>query len=123
MPFALAIATQVGFILHMVALPLPLLGPTGSSLAVTGASLAAMVGRLRLGVVIHRLPSRRVAAICFVSQACGLGLVLAFPGSEVVVYTVSVSAPPHVIPFADRGYCLRGVGDLADPRPVPVPWQ
>jgi MFS family permease len=86
LPFGLAIAAQVGFILHMVALLLPLLGTTGTSLAVTGSSLAAMFGRLALGTVIDRMPRRATSAICFLSQACGLGLLLMFPGSVAVVY-------------------------------------
>jgi MFS family permease len=87
LPFALAIAAQVGFIMHMVALLLPLLGSAGTGLAVTCSSLAAMLGRLALGTVIDRLPRRGTTAICFGSQACGLALVLAFPGSPAAVYT------------------------------------
>ncbi len=85
-PFALAIAAQVGFIVHMVAFLLPLLGAAGTSLAVTGASLAAMLGRLAMGAVIDRLPRRRASALSFLSQACGLALLLAAPSSAVAVY-------------------------------------
>jgi predicted MFS family arabinose efflux permease len=86
LPFALAIAAQVGFIVHMVALLMPRLGPAGTSLAVTVSSLAAMVGRLALGAVIERLPSRAAAAVSIVSQACGLGLVLLAPDSVLAIY-------------------------------------
>ncbi len=86
LPFALATAAQVGFIVHMVAFLLPLLGRAGTSLAVTCSSLAAMVGRLALGVVIDRMPRRGTTAICIASQACGLGLLLALPHSAVAVY-------------------------------------
>jgi MFS family permease len=86
LPFGLAIAAQVGFIVHMVAFLQPLLGTAGTGLAVTMSSLAAMFGRLGLGVVIDRLPRRSTAAICFLSQACGLGLLLVMPGSAAVVY-------------------------------------
>jgi predicted MFS family arabinose efflux permease len=86
LPFALAMAAQVGFIVHMVAYLLPLLGPGGTSIAVTGSSLAAMLGRLTLGTVIDRLPRRGTAAACFLSQAVGLALLLAFPGSAAAVY-------------------------------------
>ena len=64
LPFALAIAAQVGFIVHMVAFLLPLLGRDGTSLAVTCSSALAMVGRLALGTVIDRLPRRGVSAAC-----------------------------------------------------------
>jgi MFS family permease len=86
LPFGLAIAAQVGFIVHMVAFLLPLLGAAGTGLAVTLSSLAAMFGRLGLGVVIDRSPKRSTAAICFLSQACGLGLLLALPDSVAVIY-------------------------------------
>jgi MFS family permease len=86
LPFALAIAAQVGFIMHMVALLLPLLGVVGTSLAVTCSSLAAMLRRLALGTVIDRLPRRATTAVCFGSQAGGLALLLAFPDSPAAVY-------------------------------------
>src|SRR5262249_35628809 len=84
--FALAIAAQVGFIVHMVALLLPLLGSGGTGLAVTLSSLSAMVGRLALWTVMDRLPRRGTAALCFLSQASGLGLLLACPGSVPAAY-------------------------------------
>ncbi len=87
LPFALAIAAQVGFIVHMVAFLLPLLGRDGTSLAVTCSSVSAMIGRLTLGGVIDRLPRRATSAVCFLSQALGLGLLLTWPGSEAAVYT------------------------------------
>jgi MFS family permease len=86
LPFALAIAAQVGFIVHMVAFLLPLLGAAGTSLAVTCSSLAAMFGRLALGTVIDRLPRRGTTAVCLLSQACGLGLLLAMPHAAAAVY-------------------------------------
>jgi MFS family permease len=86
LPFALAIAAQVGFIVHMVAFLLPLLGAAGTSLAVTCSSLAAMFGRLALGTVIDRLPCRGTTAVCLLSQACGLGLLLAMPHAAAAVY-------------------------------------
>jgi predicted MFS family arabinose efflux permease len=80
------IAAQVGFIVHMVAYLLPLLGAAGTSIAVTGSSLAAMVGRLVLGTVIDRMPRRATTAVCFASQAVGLGLLLVFPQSTAAIY-------------------------------------
>jgi predicted MFS family arabinose efflux permease len=86
LPFALAIAAQVGFIVHMVAFLLPLLGAGGTGVAVMSSSLAAMAGRLALGAVIDRLPRRATTAVSFASQALGLGLLLAFPHSAAAIY-------------------------------------
>lgn len=86
LPFALAIAAQVGFILHMVAFLLPVLGAAGTGAAVMSSSLAAMAGRLALGAVIDRLPRRATSAMSFAVQACGLALLLAFPHSIAAIY-------------------------------------
>jgi MFS family permease len=85
-PFALALAAQVGFIIHMVAFLLPTLGSAGTSIAVSAASVAAMAGRLALGTVIDRLPQRRTSAACFASQACGMGLMMAWPGQPLALF-------------------------------------
>ena len=86
LPFALGIAAQVGFIIHMIAFLLPRLGAAGTSLAVSMSSLAAMGGRLSLGVVVDRLPLRGTSAASFLSQACGLCLMLAIPDRNAVLY-------------------------------------
>lgn len=86
LPFALAIAAQVGLIIHMVALLLPGLGAGGTSLAVSLASGAAMAGRLGLGVIVDRLPQRPISALCFASQACGVALLLALPDQPAALY-------------------------------------
>ena len=85
-PFALAIAAQVGFIVHMVAFLLPSLGPAGTSAAVSAASFAAMAGRLSLGTVIDRINQRLTSAASFASQAAGLSLLLALPGQPVALF-------------------------------------
>ena len=45
-----------------------------------------MAGRLGLSAVVDKLPRRGTSAICFLSQACGLGLLLAAPGSPAAIY-------------------------------------
>ena len=85
-PFALAIAAQVGFIVHQVAFLLPRLGPAGTSLAVGCAAFAAMAGRLVLGAVVDRLNQRLTSAASFVSQAVGIGLLLALPDRPAALY-------------------------------------
>ncbi len=85
-PFALAIAAQVGFIVHQVAFLLPRLGPAGTGLAVGGAAFAAMAGRLLLGIVVDRLNQRLTSAASFLSQSIGLALLLALPGRPEALY-------------------------------------
>ncbi|MGE0420278.1 MAG: MFS transporter [Acetobacteraceae bacterium] len=85
-PFALALAAQVGFIIHMVAFLIPTLGPAGTGFAVSLASLAAMLGRIALGLVIDRLHQRATSAISFASQAVGLALMLLWPGQPWAMY-------------------------------------
>ncbi len=85
-PFALAIAAQVGFIVHQVAFLLPRLGPAGTGLAVGCAAFAAMVGRLALGAVVDRLNQRLASATSFASQAVGLGLLLLLPDRAAALY-------------------------------------
>ncbi|HEY3845787.1 MAG TPA: MFS transporter [Acetobacteraceae bacterium] len=85
-PFALAIAAQVGFIVHQVAFLLPRLGTAGTGLAVGCAAFAAMAGRLVLGSVVDRLNQRLTSAASFASQAVGLGLLLVLPGRPEALY-------------------------------------
>jgi predicted MFS family arabinose efflux permease len=85
-PFALAIAAQVGFIVHQVAFLLPKLGPAGTGLAVGFGAFAAMAGRLALGAVVDRLNQRLTSAASFVSQAVGLGLLVVLPEQPAALY-------------------------------------
>ena len=58
-----------------------------------------------------------------VYQHSPVGLVLMDMNYRFVRINVSVGDPPHGFRCPNRGYYLRGVGDLAGPRSVPVPWQ
>jgi len=78
LPFALALAAQVGLIVHLVSFLLPRLGAAGAATALALTSVAAMSGRLMLAGVIDRLHQRRTAAGSFASQAMGVGLMMAF---------------------------------------------
>lgn len=79
LPFALALAAQVGLIVHLVSFLQPSLGPAGAATALALVSGAAMAGRLLLSTVIDRLHQRRVAAVSIASQALAVGLMLGFP--------------------------------------------
>ena len=90
LPFALALAAQVGFIVHQVAFLLPRLGNDGAGVAIAATAIAAAVGRLAFAPVIDRLNQRLASAASFASQAVGLGLMLALPEQPVALYVGSV---------------------------------
>lgn len=79
LPFALALAAQVGLIVHLVSFLQPTLGPAGTATALALVSGAALTGRVLLATVIDRLHQRRVSAISVASQALALGVMLAWP--------------------------------------------
>jgi len=85
-PFALALAAQVGFIVHQVAFLLPTLGHEGTSTAVAATAIAAAVGRVGLGLVIDRLDQRIVSAAACTSQVAALLAMLLFHESALVLY-------------------------------------
>ena len=86
LPFALALAAQVGLIVHLVSFLLPRLGAASAATAVSLVSVAAMGGRLVLTTVIDRLHQRRAAAISFASQAVGLGVMIGFSNRPEMLY-------------------------------------
>ena len=86
LPFALALAAQVGLIVHLVSFLMPRIGPTGAASALALTSVAAVGGRLVLAGVIDRMHQRRTAAGSFASQAAGIGLMLAFPDRPEALY-------------------------------------
>jgi MFS family permease len=71
-PFALALMAQVGFLVHQIAFLEPAIGRTRAGLAVAVLTIAAVVGRLALGVFARRLDLRRVTALSLASQAAAL---------------------------------------------------
>jgi MFS family permease len=90
LPFALALAAQVGFIVHQMAFLSPHLGTGGAANAVAATAIAASVGRLAIAPLIDRMDQRIVSAASFVAQAAGLGLMLALPGQPAALYVGSV---------------------------------
>jgi len=71
-PFALAITSQAGFLVHQIAFLEPAIGryPAGVAVAVTTAM--AIVGRLTLGTMANWLNQRVASAISLASQAAAL---------------------------------------------------
>ncbi|HZD25181.1 MAG TPA: MFS transporter, partial [Alphaproteobacteria bacterium] len=71
-PFALVLLAQVGFLVHQIAFLEPKTGRALAGVAVAGTAIAAVLGRIGLGVVIDRLDRRLVSAACFLLQAAAL---------------------------------------------------
>jgi MFS family permease len=83
-PFAFVLASQVGFITHLV----PLISDRQNvdpGLAVAINAVTALVGRIVLGFVIDRLEPRRASALCFLVQVAAIA-VLAYAGTPLVIY-------------------------------------
>ncbi|HWM99981.1 MAG TPA: MFS transporter, partial [Streptosporangiaceae bacterium] len=59
-PFALALAAQVGFIVHQISLLEPYLGESRAALTVSATTVAALLGRIVLGVLSDRMDLRNV---------------------------------------------------------------
>ena len=124
-PFALALSAQVGTIVFQVNYLLPLLGTSGTSIALVCTSVAGVVGRLVLGLVIGRLLQRRVSVAIFASEAGALGLMIALPAYPTALYLGSavfglgignVVILPSVIPDGLR----RGAWVVNRDRPACV---
>ena len=73
-PFALALAAQVGFLVHQIAFLSPVIGRSGAALAVAVTTTMAVIGRVGLGTIIDRLNQRLTSAVSFSSQAAALFL-------------------------------------------------
>jgi cyanate permease len=76
LPFALALAAQVGLIVHLVSFLPPYLGAGGSATALALTSVAALSGRFALASMIDRLQQRLAAAASFATQAIGIALMI-----------------------------------------------
>ena len=71
-PFAVALMAQIGFIVHQIAFLEPAMGRPLAGLAVGVMTVAAVAGRIVLGVFIARWDARRVTALSVASQAAAL---------------------------------------------------
>ena len=89
-PFALAIAAQAGFLVHQIAYMAPLIGREQAALAVAVTTACAVIGRLCLGFVIHRLDQRIVSAVSFASQTAALCVMAASDAAPVLLAACAV---------------------------------
>lgn len=77
--FALALAAQVGFLVHQLSMLEPWLSPSEAALVVSLTTLAALLGRVGAGVLADVMDRRLLSATIFALQAVGLALIAAVP--------------------------------------------
>ena len=89
-PFSLGMLAQVGVLVHQIAFLEPQIGSTQAALAVSVTTAMAVIGRLTLGAVMHRLDHRKATAVSFFSQALAVSLMLWVGGSEALLLLCAV---------------------------------
>jgi MFS family permease len=88
-PFALALAAQVGFIVHQISLLTPALGEAQAALAVSATTVAALIGRVGFGLLADQWDPRVLSAWNIGIQAAALAAMAALP-TPVVLYVGSL---------------------------------
>lgn len=71
-PFSLGLLSQAAFLVHLIAFLEPMIGRNPAGVAVAITTSMAIVGRLSLGTVAHRLNQRLVSTLSLTSQAAAL---------------------------------------------------
>jgi predicted MFS family arabinose efflux permease len=89
-PFALVASAQVGVLVYRVSYLTPLLGTSGTAVALICTSVATLVSRLGFGMVIDRVLPRNASAATFVAVAAAAGVLIAFPEQPLALYIGSV---------------------------------
>jgi predicted MFS family arabinose efflux permease len=89
-PFALAITSQAGFLVHQIAFLEPAIGryPAGVAVAITTAM--AIVGRLTLGAMANWLDQRLASALSLASQAAALAVMTQTTDAETLLAACAV---------------------------------
>jgi MFS family permease len=88
-PFALALAAQVGFIVHQISLLTPALGEARAALAVSATTVAALIGRLGFGLLADQWDPRVLSAWNIGILAAALAAMAARP-TPAVLYAGSL---------------------------------
>jgi len=74
--FAIALLAQISFIAHQAAFLEPVLGLKGAGGAISATALAALAGRLLVGLVVDRIDRRRVTSLVLAVQVGGMAVLL-----------------------------------------------
>ena len=84
-PFALALAAQVGFIVHQISLLEPHVGERRAALTVSATTVAALLGRIALGMLSDRMDLRNLSAFNIGAQGVALAVMAMWPSPVVFV--------------------------------------
>ena len=84
-PFGLSLAAQVGFLVHQISVLEPHVGESRAALTVSATTIAALLGRIALGVLSDRVDLRRLSAVNIGAQGAALGVMAAWPSPAIVV--------------------------------------
>jgi MFS family permease len=84
-PFALALAAQVGFLVHQISVLEPYLGESRAALTVSATTVAALLGRIAIGLLSDRVDLRTLSALNIGAQGAALAVMAAWPSSTVLV--------------------------------------
>jgi MFS family permease len=75
-PFSLSLMSQAAFLVHIIAFLEPSMGRNAAGVAVAVTTAMAIVGRLVLGALAHRIDQRMASALSLVSQSAALVLMI-----------------------------------------------
>ncbi|MGH7384303.1 MAG: MFS transporter [Candidatus Rokuibacteriota bacterium] len=84
-PFALSLAAQVGFLVHQISVLDPHVGESHAALTVSATTIAALLGRIALGLLSDRVDLRKLSAANIGAQGAALAVMAAWPSPVVVV--------------------------------------
>ena len=84
-PFALALAAQVGFLVHQISVLEPYLGESRAALTVSATTVTALLGRIAIGLLSDRVDLRKLSAVNIGAQGVALAVMAAWPSSTVLV--------------------------------------
>lgn len=89
-PFAVAITSQAGFLVHQIAFLETTVGRSTAGVAVAITTAMAIVGRLTLGTMAAWLDQRCAAALSLASQAAALAVMIAATDAAVLLAACAV---------------------------------
>src|SRR4030095_11962503 len=96
-PFALALAAQVGFLVHQISVLEPSLGESRAALTVSAATAAALLGGIVPGVLSDRVDLRKLSAVNIGAQGAALAAMATWPSPAVLVAASLVALGPGLM--------------------------